>query len=117
MRKIIKIIPFFLFISILLWGTVNINMQNTDIFNNSYTDDDSSLSSKELSQKTGIDLSIFNEDKSIIKIYKENDSTKMIINEKDIDLDELIIGKIILLIVNSIDNIIMNFNNLINNIV
>ena len=41
----------------------------------------------------------------------------MIINEKDIDLDELIIGKIILLIVNSIDNIIMNFNNLINNIV
>ena len=41
-------------------------MQNTAIFNNSYTDDDSSLSSKELSQKTGIDLSIFNEDKNML---------------------------------------------------
>lgn len=117
MKKIMKFIPLFLFLSILLWGFVNINIQNTAIFNNDYIDSDPSINSEELSKTTGIDLSTFNEDRSMIKMYSENNTLKVVINERYINLDELVIGKVILLIVDSIDNTLMYFNNLINNVV
>ncbi len=117
MKKILRFIPFFLFLLILLWGFINVNIQNTQVFNNNYIDSDDLLDSEKISKNTGIDLTIFNQDKSIIKIYSEDNALKVVINNKDINLDERVIGKIAILVVNSINNLLSCFNDLINNAV
>lgn len=117
LKKILRFIPFFLFLLILLWGFINVNIQNTQVFNNNYIDSDDLLDSEKISKNTGIDLTIFNQDKSIIKIYSEDNALKVVINNKDINLDERVIGKIAILVVNSINNLLSCFNDLINNAV
>lgn len=116
MRKILKLIPLFLFLLILLWGFINVNLQNTQVFNSNYIESNTLADVEELSENTGIDLNTFNEDKSIIKVYSEDNTLKVVINNKVISLDELITGKFVVLVINSMNNALAYFNDLINNV-
>lgn len=119
MKKILKIIPFFLFNIILIWGFVNINIRNTEIFSSNYIEfiRTNKVQKDELEKNTGIDFSSFNKDESIIKIYKKQNNLQVVFKDRVINLNKSMIGKIIILTVNSINNALGYFSNLIRNIV
>lgn len=119
MKKILKVIPFILFSIILLWGFININIKNTEIFNSNYIEfiTSNKVELDELEKNTGIDFTSFKRDKSIIKIYKRENNLQAVFKNKIISLNESISGKIVILIINSINNTLEYFSNLIRDMV
>lgn len=119
MRKILRSIPILLSIIILLWGFININIQNTKAFNNEYIKTISlkPVDGEKLEENTGIDFTSFNEDKSIIKIYNEENNLKLVFKNYIIDLNEGLLGKIVILIVDYMNNSLNYINTLIENLV
>lgn len=119
MRKILRAIPILLFCIILLWGFININIENTKAFNEQYIETISSkpVDGEKLEENTGIDFTGFNEDKSIIKIYNEENNLKLVFKNHIINLNEGILGKIVILIVDSMNNGLDYINTLIENFI
>lgn len=119
MRKILRTIPILLSIIILLWGFININIENTKAFNEEYIETISlkPVDGEKLEKNTGIDFTSFNEDNSIIKIYNEENNLKLVFKNHVINLNEGIIGKIVILTVDSMNNSLNYINTLIENFI
>ncbi|MDO4534273.1 MAG: hypothetical protein Q4B63_00510 [Clostridium perfringens] len=119
MKKILSVVPILLSIIILLWGFVNINIKNTEVFNSEYIEAIASkkVEGEELEVNTGIDLTSFNKDESIIKIYNEENNLKLVFKNKIINLNEGILGRVVVLTVNSINNALNYINTLIENFI
>ena len=119
MRKILRVVPFVLFLVIFIWGFININIQNTEVFNSEYIECNSSnkIGIEELEENTGIDFSGFNKDESLIKVYNEENNLKLVFKDYVIDLNEGVLGRIVMYIVNSMNNSVNYINTLIENLV
>ncbi len=119
MKKILRIIPVLLFVIILLWGFININIQNTKIFNSKYIEAMTSrkIDSERLEENTGIDFTNFNKDESIIKIYNEENNLKLVFRNKIIDLNNDPLGRMVVIIVNSMNSALKYINNIIENLI
>ncbi|MPQ42256.1 hypothetical protein [Clostridium tarantellae] len=105
MKKIIFTIPFILFSIIFFWGYVNINIENTKVFNNKDLEV-SNVDSEKLKEETGMDLSMFSKDESKIKIYREDEEVYAVIDNYKVDINKGIIGKGLVNLIDSINHFI-----------
>ncbi|MGL5244374.1 MAG: hypothetical protein ACRC7R_04220 [Sarcina sp.] len=92
MRKILITVPFILFFIIFIWGYVNINIENTKVFNNKDLEV-TNVDSEKLKEEIGMDLSVFSKDESKIKIYKEDKEIFAVVEDYKIDINKGVIGK------------------------
>lgn len=113
MKKIFLIIPFVMFVIIFIWGFTKINIENTEVFNNK-NQEVTNVDYEKIKEDTGMDLTIFSKDNSIIKIYKEGSNLTLVINDIILELSNNILGKIFISILDIFDNSIDKINNLIN---
>lgn len=112
MKKIFLIIPFVLFLIIFIWGFTKVNIENTEVFNNK-KQEVTNVDYEKIKEDTGMDLTIFSKDNSIIKIYKEGSKLTLVINDIVLELSNNIVGKIFISTLDILDSSIDKINSFI----
>ncbi|WP_300351306.1 hypothetical protein [Clostridium sp.] len=106
------IIPLIIFYFIVSWGIVGVNLENTEAFNNQEIEKSEHIDYERIKEKTGMDLTIFSEDNSPVKIYENKDEFYLVINEHKFDLKKGIVGNLLIGSFNLMNLLINNINKL-----
>ncbi|MGG5462673.1 hypothetical protein [Clostridium sp. B9] len=116
MKKIISlIIPSIIFIAIISWGVMGVNIENTEAFNNKEYEVSEQIDYDKIKEETGMDLTVFSEDNTPIKIYENKDEFYLVFKEHILNLNKGIIGSVLVGTFNIMNNIIDNINEFIGN--
>lgn len=111
MRKIkTLLIPLIIFLFIVSWGIIGVNLENTEAFNNQEIEKSEHIDYERIKEKTGMDLTIFSEDNSPVKIYENKDEFYLVINEHKFNLNQGIVGNVLIGSFNLMNLIIDNIN-------
>lgn len=104
-----------IFFSIICWGVIGINIENTEAFNNQNYELNEQVDYERIKEETGMDLTVFSEDNSPIKIYENKDEFYLVFKEHTLNLNRGFIGNILIGTFNLINNLINNINQFIEN--
>lgn len=115
MKKILYIIPFLMFIVIFVWGFVNINMENTKVFN-SKDSEISSMDNDKIKEEVGIDLTGFSEDNSNLKMYRDDQGFYVIYKDYVVNLNEGVFGRALVAMIDTINRSVESVNLFMENI-
>ena len=115
MKKILYVIPFLMFIVIFVWGFVNINIENTKVFN-SKDSEISSMNNDKLKEEIGIDLTGFSEDNSKMKIYRDEKGFYISYKDYVINLNEGIFGRALIAMIDTMNKSVESINLIVQNI-
>lgn len=116
MKKFIAILTLgLIFFSILCWGIIGINIENTEAFNNQNYESSKQIDYDKIKEETGMDLTVFSEDNSPIKIYENKDEVYLVFNDYTLNLNRGLIGNILIGTFNLVDKIINSINQFIGN--
>lgn len=116
MRKIKTIIiPIIIFFLIVSWGVISINLENTEAFDNQEIEKSENIDYERIKEETGMDLTVFSEDNSPVKIYENKDEFYLVFNDHNFNLNKGIIGNLLLGSFNLMNLIINNINEFIGN--
>lgn len=115
MKKILYVIPFLLFFVIFIWGFVNINIENTKVFNTKDSEI-SSMDNDKLKEEIGIDLTVFSKDNSQVKIYRDEKGVFISYNNYLLNLSEGLLGKSIVAMIDTMNRSLESINLFMQNI-
>lgn len=94
-------------IVMLIWGFFKINIEATEAFNSSKYER-SDVDYEKIKKDTGLDLEKLSRDDSFIKTYDEEDKFIVVIGKYKIDLQETVVGRVIVNTLDTIDNVLKN---------
>lgn len=107
MKRFIAGISVFIAIIMLVWGFFKVNIEATEAFNSSKYER-SNVDYEKIKKDTGLDLEKLSRDDSFIKTYDEKDKFIVVIGKYKIDLEETIVGRVIVNTLDIIDSGIKN---------
>ena len=110
MKKFMTILTLAIIVfSIISWGLIGVNIENTEAFNNQNYDYD------RIKEETGMDLTIFSEDNSPVKIYENKDEVYLVFKEHTLNLSKGLFGNILIGTFNLVNKLINDINQFIGN--
>lgn len=115
MKKMLYIIPFLLFSVIFVWGFVNINIENTKVFN-SKDSEISSMDNDKLKEEIGIDLTGFSKDNSNVKIYRDTNEFFVVYKDYVVNLNEGLFGRALVAMIDTMNKSAESINLFMQNI-
>ena len=80
--------------SIISWGLIGVNIENTEAFNNQNYELSEKVDYDRIKEETGMDLTIFSEDNSPVKIYENKDEVYLVFKEHTLNLNKGVLIKI-----------------------
>lgn len=109
-KIIIFIIPSIIFLTIVSWGVIGVTIENTEAFNNREYEVSKQIDYDRIKEETGMDLTVFSEDNSPIKIYENKDEFYLVFKEHTLNLNKSLIGKVLISNFKMMNKIIYNIN-------
>ncbi|EGT3615854.1 hypothetical protein FHH43_06315 [Clostridium perfringens] len=104
-----------IFFSIICWGIIGVNIENTEAFNNQNYELNEQVDYEKIKEETGMDLTVFSEDNSPIKIYENKDEFYLVFKEYTLNLNKGLIGNILIGTFNLMNQLINSINEFIGN--
>lgn len=101
--------------SIISWGLIGVNIENTEAFNNQDYELSEKVDYDRIKEETGMDLTIFSEDNSPVKIYENKDEVYLVFKEHTLNLSKGLFGNILIGTFNLVDKLINDINQFIGN--
>ena len=101
--------------SIISWGLIGVNIENTEAFNNQNYELSEKVDYDRIKEETGMDLTIFSEDKSPVKIYENKDEVYLVFKEHTLNLSKGLFGNILIGTFNLVNKLINDINQFIGN--
>lgn len=101
--------------SIISWGLIGVNIENTEAFNNQNYELSEKVDYDRIKEETGMDLTIFSEDNSPVKIYENKDEVYLVFKEHTLNLSKGLFGNMIIGTFNLVNKLINNINQFIGN--
>lgn len=116
MKKFLTIVTLAIIVfSIASWGFIGVNIENTEAFNNQNYEFSKRVDYDRIKEETGLDLTIFSEDNSPIKIYKNKDRSYLVFKEHTLDLNKGLFGTILISTFNVVNSLVNYINHFIGN--
>lgn len=100
---------------IVSWGVIGVNIENTEAFNNQNYEVSEQIDYDKIKEETGMDLTVFSEDNSPIKIYENKDEFYLVFKEYTLNLNKSIIGNLLIGSFEVMNNLIGSINEFIGN--
>lgn len=104
-----------IFFSIISWGLIGVNIENTEAFNNQNYELSEKVDYDRIKEETGMDLTIFSEDNSPVKIYENKDEVYLVFKEHTLNLSKGLFGNILIGTFNLVNKLINDINQFIGN--
>lgn len=101
--------------SIISWGLIGVNIENTEAFNNQNYELSEKVDYDRIKEETGMDLTIFSEDNSPVKIYENKDEVYLVFKEHTLNLSKGLFGNILIGTFNLVNKLINDINQFIGN--
>ena len=101
--------------SIISWGLIGVNIENTEAFNNQDYELSEKVDYDRIKEETGMDLTIFSEDNSPVKIYENKDEVYLVFKEHTLNLSKGLFGNILIGTFNLVNKLINDINQFIGN--
>lgn len=101
--------------SIISWGVIGVNIENTEAFNNQNYELSEKVDYDRIKEETGMDLTIFSEDNSPVKIYENKDEVYLVFKEHTLNLSKGLFGNILIGTFNLVNKLINDINQFIGN--
>ena len=101
--------------SIISWGLIGVNIENTEAFNNQNYELSEKVDYDRIKEETGMDLTIFSEDNSPVKIYENKDEVYLVFKEHTLNLSKGLFGNMLIGIFNLVNKLINDINQFIGN--
>lgn len=101
--------------SIISWGLIGVNIENTEAFNNQNYELSEKVDYDRIKEETGMDLTIFSEDNSPVKIYENKDEVYLVFKEHTLNLNKGLFGNILIGTFNLVNKLINDINQFIGN--
>ena len=101
--------------SIISWGLIGVNIENTEAFNNQNYELSEKVDYDRIKEETGMDLTIFSEDNSPVKIYENKDDVYLVFKEHTLNLSKGLFGNILIGTFNLVNKLINDINQFIGN--
>lgn len=101
--------------SIISWGFIGVNIENTEAFNNQNYELSEKVDYDRIKEETGMDLTIFSEDNSPVKIYENKDEVYLVFKEHTLNLSKGLFGNILIGTFNLVNKLINDINQFIGN--
>ena len=101
--------------SIISWGLIGVNIENTEAFNNQNYELSEKVDYDRIKEETGMDLTIFSEDNSPVKIYENKDEVYLVFKEHTLNLSKGLFGNMLIGTFNLVNKLINNINQFIGN--
>ena len=101
--------------SIISWGLIGVNIENTEAFNNQNYELSEKVDYDRIKEETGMDLTIFSEDNSPVKIYENKDDVYLVFKEHTLNLSKGLFGNILIGTFNLVNRLINDINQFIGN--
>ena len=101
--------------SIISWGLIGVNIENTEAFNNQNYELSEKVNYDRIKEETGMDLTIFSEDNSPVKIYENKDEVYLVFKEHTLNLSKGLFGNILIGTFNLVNKLINDINQFIGN--
>ena len=116
MKKFMTILTLAIIVfSIISWGFIGVNIENTEAFNNQNYELSEKVDYDRIKEETGMDLTIFSEDNSPIKIYENKDEVYLVFKEHTLNLSKGLFGNILIGTFNLVNKLINDINQFIGN--
>ena len=100
---------------IISWGRIGVNTENTEAFNNQNYELSEKVDYDRIKEETGMDLTIFSEDNSPVKIYENKDEVYLVFKEHTLNLSKGLFGNILIGTFNLVNKLINDINQFIGN--
>ena len=104
-----------IFFSIISWGLIGVNIENTEAFNNQNYELSEKVDYDRIKEETGMDLTIFSEDNSPVKIYENKDEVYLVFKEHTLNLSKGLFGNMLIGTFNLVNKLINDINQFIGN--
>ena len=101
--------------SIISWGFIGVNIENTEAFNNQNYELSEKVDYDRIKEETGMDLTIFSEDNSPVKIYENKDEVYLVFKEHTLNLSKGLFGNMLIGTFNLVNKLINDINQFIGN--
>ena len=101
--------------SIISWGLIGVNIENTEAFNNQNYELSEKVDYDRIKEETGMDLTIFSEDNSPVKIYENKDEVYLVFKEHTLNLNKGLFGNILIGTFNLVNKLINDINQFMGN--
>ena len=101
--------------SIISWWFIGVNIENTEAFNNQNYELSEKVDYDRIKEETGMDLTIFSEDNSPVKIYENKDEVYLVFKEHTLNLSKGLFGNILIGTFNLVNKLINDINQFIGN--
>jgi len=101
--------------SIISWGLIGVNIENTEAFNNQNYELSEKVDYDRIKEETGMDLTIFSEDNSPVKIYENKDEVYLVFKEHTLNLSKGLFGNMLIGTFNLVNKLINDINQFIGN--
>ena len=101
--------------SIISWGLIGVIIENTEAFNNQNYELSEKVDYDRIKEETGMDLTIFSEDNSPVKIYENKDEVYLVFKEHTLNLSKGLFGNILIGTFNLVNKLINDINQFIGN--
>ncbi|EGT5617978.1 TPA: hypothetical protein I9148_000122 [Clostridium perfringens] len=116
MKKFMTILTLGIIVfSIISWGLIGVNIENTEAFNNKNYELSEKVDYDRIKEETGMDLTIFSEDNSPVKIYENKDEVYLVFKEHTLNLSKGLFGNMLIGTFNLVNKLINNINQFIGN--
>lgn len=116
LKKFMTILtPGIIVFSIISWGLIGVNIENTEAFNNQNYELSEKVDYDRIKEETGMDLTIFSEDNSPVKIYENKDEVYLVFKEHTLNLSKGLFGNILIGTFNLVNKLINDINQFIGN--
>ncbi|HFE9681712.1 TPA: hypothetical protein ACGA31_000136 [Clostridium perfringens] len=116
MKKFMTILTLAIIVfSIISWGLIGVNIENTEAFNNQNYELSEKVDYDRIKEETGMDLTIFSEDNSPVKIYENKDEVYLVFKEHTLNLNKGLFGNILIGTFNIVNKLINDINQFIGN--
>lgn len=96
-------------------GFIGVNIENTEAFNNQNYELSEKVDYDRIKEETGMDLTIFSEDNSPVKIYENKDEVYLVFKEHTLNLSKGLFGNILIGTFNLVNKLINDINQFIGN--
>ena len=101
--------------SIISWGFIGVNIENTEAFNNQNYELSAKVDYDRIKEETGMDLTIFSEDNSPVKIYENKYEVYLVFKEHTLNLSKGLFGNILIGTFKLVNKLINDINQFIGN--